>query len=70
MDAEPLVAKCYEVKSLIALYRKYAESSPKSGAGAGGAGHEMRIVKEQILNRLLEMKKVARRLGLEVKPSS
>lgn len=70
MDIEPLVGKCYEVKSLIAIYRKYAESSPKSDAEAGRAGREMRLVKEQILNRILEMRKAVNRLELEVKPSS
>ena len=70
LDIEPLAGKCYEVKSLIAVYRKYAESFPKSDSDAGRAGREMRIVKEQILNRLLEMRKVVNRLELEVKPSS
>ncbi len=69
LDTEPLVAKCLEVKSLIAVYRRYAESSPANGGEAERAGREMRLVKEQILSRLLEMKKCVKSLELEVKPS-
>ncbi len=68
-DTEPIVAKCFEVKSLIAVYRKCAESSPGGDAEVERAGREMRLVREQILSRLLEMKRLVRRLELEVKPS-
>ncbi len=69
LDTEPIVAKCFEVKSLIAVYRKYAESSPRDDAEVKRAGNEMRLVKGQILSRLLDMKRLVRHLELEVKPS-
>ncbi len=68
LDTGPLVAKCFEAKSLIAVYRKYAESSPCGNAEVERAGREMRLVKKQILSRLLEMKRLVNRLELEVKP--
>ena len=69
MDVEPVLAGCFEVKSLIAVYRKCADSSPADGAVAERSGREMRLAREQILKRLLEMKRLVRRLELEVKPS-
>ncbi len=68
MDTETIVAKCFEVKSLIAVYRKYAESSPSNNVDVERAGREMRLAKEQILRHLLEMKRRVKSLELEVKP--
>jgi len=70
LNTELIAENIYEINSLIVLYRNYVESYPKNPADYKNTQREMKVTKEQILKQLVDLKKVVRKMELEVVPKT
>ncbi|MAG16142.1 hypothetical protein CMO88_03710 [Candidatus Woesearchaeota archaeon] len=70
LKTEILSENLYEINSLISLYRNYAKSFPQETEDIKSSQKEMKIIKEKILKQLLDLKKIVKKLELEVVPKN
>lgn len=66
LKSELITESLYELKSLFSLYRNYVKSFPK--ANTGETKKEMKVVKQQILKQILNLKKTVKKMESEVAP--
>ena len=66
LKAELITESLYELKSLFSLYRNYVKSFPKTNARE--TKKEMKVVKQQILKQIIDVKKTVKKMELEVVP--
>jgi len=67
VDTQLITERLYEIKSFVSVYRKYAESA-QDESKVESTKREMKIVKEQILKQLIDLKKHVKRLEGRVTP--
>lgn len=68
LKTEPISESLYEIKSLVSLYRNYAHSFPKNAQDIKGMQKEMKLVKGQLLKKLVDLKKLVKSLESELAP--
>jgi len=68
LKTEVITENLYEIKSLFSLYGNYVQSSPKSSSEAKSTQKEMKVVKQQILKQLIDLKKLVKTMESEVAP--
>ena len=63
-----LLQETYELKSLISLYKDYTNSTAKDHLELQTMKTEMRLVREQLLKRLVDMRRAVKQLQRETNP--
>ncbi|MBS3133390.1 hypothetical protein J4470_04710 [Candidatus Woesearchaeota archaeon] len=66
LKAELITESLYEIKTLFSLYRGYAQSFPQNAPETKTTQKEMKVVKQQILKHLVDLKKLVKKMESEV----
>jgi len=61
IDADQISENLYGIKSLVVTYRNYASTSNKNETQLRSAQKEMKLVKKQILEQLVDLQKVVKK---------